>query len=396
MRRFLIATAILCVAGNSLAVNTFSDGSDGALVVGVGQNVVIDLSQAPTGTWSDAASGDGIYDPTEWAVVFKYSVVVIAEGATVSFTNHPSRAPVVWLVQDSVSVDTTATIDLTGADGTGGFSEPGPGGFRGAEDGPGLGPGGAHNTSIYGGGSYGTGGVFGGSIYGNERVLPLIGGSGGSSQTSGGFAGAGGGAILIAAGTTITLSGTIDASGGDFGAFSAGGGAGGGIRLIAETVEGNGTLLCDRGLGSGGRNGGFGRIRIETNNRDFTGTSTPAFTEQVPLVSTDAEVWPPSDAPTVTVLSVDGESVPAEPTAEYSGTGDVFTTASAPVTVLIQAMNVPITGWDVVLNVSVDGTVRDTYFASLVGGNLTLSTWEVTNVTLPGLGFVAMQVRATD
>ena len=73
-----------------------ADGSDDALNVTVSTN--IDLSLAVTGAWdanNAANAGKGIYDASKWAVVFKYSSVNIAPGATVTFSNHPSRAPVV-------------------------------------------------------------------------------------------------------------------------------------------------------------------------------------------------------------------------------------------------------------------------------------------------------------
>ena len=62
--------AILACGMAVLAPSTFaqlsvqSDGSDGAL--NIASNTVIDLSLAATGTWSNAASGNGIYDPVQW------------------------------------------------------------------------------------------------------------------------------------------------------------------------------------------------------------------------------------------------------------------------------------------------------------------------------------------
>src|SRR5262249_23964325 len=84
-------------------LNVASDGSDGAL--NITTNTVIDLSKATTGIWSQHNSpnaGNGVYDSSKWAVVFKYSSVSIAINAMVTFLNHPSHAPVVWLVQSGV------------------------------------------------------------------------------------------------------------------------------------------------------------------------------------------------------------------------------------------------------------------------------------------------------
>ena len=94
-----------------------SDGSDGAFNPGLSPtNVVIDLSQAVTGNWNannSANAGKGIYDASKWAIVFKYSSVNIPAGVTVSFKNHPTHAPVVWLVQGDVTVN--GNVSLNGA-----------------------------------------------------------------------------------------------------------------------------------------------------------------------------------------------------------------------------------------------------------------------------------------
>jgi hypothetical protein len=82
-------------------------------------------------------------------VVFKYTNIIIATGKKVTFKNHATRAPVVWLVSGNVSI--AGTVDLSGEsardvwssplDGWvwesthrplgGRLTEPGPGGFRG-------------------------------------------------------------------------------------------------------------------------------------------------------------------------------------------------------------------------------------------------------------------------
>jgi len=109
--RYLISktltVALLLAAALSQAAIDIpgADGSDGSLHVGA--NTIIDLSKAPSATWDTASSpsgnngsnaGNGVYDPTQWAVVFKYASVTVEAGATLTFVNHPTRAPVVWLV----------------------------------------------------------------------------------------------------------------------------------------------------------------------------------------------------------------------------------------------------------------------------------------------------------
>lgn len=102
-------TPVLIAALTSLAPAAITvpgaDGSDGAL--NITANTEIDLSQAVTGTWDQnnaANPGKGAYDPAKWAVVFKYSSVTVATGATVTFKNHASRTPVVWRVNGNVTI----------------------------------------------------------------------------------------------------------------------------------------------------------------------------------------------------------------------------------------------------------------------------------------------------
>ena len=106
MKPHIILLALLFTAPLSRAILTIpSDGSDG--IFAPTTSVEIDLSQATTGAWdaSNAATpGKGRYDATKWAIVFKYNTVSIPAGVTVTFKNHPSRAPVVWLVSGNVTI----------------------------------------------------------------------------------------------------------------------------------------------------------------------------------------------------------------------------------------------------------------------------------------------------
>ena len=112
MKPILAAFAFVASVSSAFAQLIIpSDGSDGAF--NPVANVEIDLSQAVTGTWSNPSpsSGNGIYDAEKWAIVFKYSSVNIPSGVTVTFKNHPSHAPVVWLVQGSVNIAGTVSVD---------------------------------------------------------------------------------------------------------------------------------------------------------------------------------------------------------------------------------------------------------------------------------------------
>ncbi len=100
---------------------------------------MIDLSQAITGQWNadnSANPGNGVYDPTMWAVVFKYAGVNIPSGVTVTFLNHASRCPVVWLVQGNCTIAGSVVLDGESYTSDGSIPESGPGGFRGAPAGP--------------------------------------------------------------------------------------------------------------------------------------------------------------------------------------------------------------------------------------------------------------------
>ncbi len=405
------AMALLSAAMHGHAAITVpsADGSDG--VLNITADTVIDLSQAATGVWSNnnaANAGKGIYDPAKWAVVFKYSSVTVAAGKTLTFTNHLSRAPVVWLVSGNVTID--GTVSLSGAGGGLGvtLAEPGPGGFRGgqawytvgvgAAAGFGVGGGGGGVDNYGYGGSYGTAGGAGPTAYGNPSLIPLIGGSGGGGGSRQGeqlAGGGGGGAILIACTNTLTLSGSIQANGGVGRApnYQAGGGSGGGIRLVADTLAGSGAVST---LGTTNvYPGGLGRIRIERVNNTNTITVTPD-PSIVPLAPAGtALLWPPAGAPEVKIVSIGGQPIGADPLASFGTAGaDAALPETASTQVIIETTNV-----EQASQVKVRGTPRSS-------GNFTEVAASVSSVvsttplvvrwtaTLPvQVGFSAVQVK---
>jgi hypothetical protein len=200
-------------------------------------------------------------------------------------------------------------------------------------------------------------------------LVPLRGGSGGggagNSVTPGGGGGAGGGALRIFSTTSIAVNGTLTANGGNggaagtaatqvsnFAATSAGGGSGGGFHLIAPIISGTGTVSA-----KGGAQGGFaddasqaiyapiygerlfaspGRIRLDAIERQFTGTSTPAA-----VYGTPYNVPRPAGLPAVRVTSIGGIPVAASPTGDAAAP-DATINQSGPVTVTIEARNVPV------------------------------------------------------
>ena len=366
-----------------------SDGSDGAF--NPAANIEIDLSQAVTGTWNannTANAGLGIYDRDKWAVVFKYSSVNIPPGVTVTFKNHISHAPVVWLVSGNVTI--AGTVSVNGRDGNNlvsDLTEPGPGGFRGGAYsalgfGTGLGIGGSERETDQA--KYA-------SVYGNPSIIPLIGGSGAGASSAGGTGGGGGGAILIAAPNSINLSsGRITAWGGN-GGFRSANGSGGAIRLIANSIVGSGNLranlsgdtsypLCD------------GRIRLEANSCSGNIIAIP---QVVPVPPAPAPViWPASNAPTVSIASVAAVAAPAYPNAvlEYPAE-DVSIAVNAATQVILQTQNFPINGTVQVRSAGkfTPNAVWST--ATFTSGDAAQATWTA-NVNFP-IGFTTLQARAT-
>ena len=359
-----------------------SDGSDGAFAPVA--NVEIDLGLATTALWTAPGSGNGVYDPEKWAVVFKYSSVNIPAGVTVTFKNHPSYAPVVWLVQGNVTIAGELNLDGKSGGVAGSVealipAEPGPGGFRGAAKGPlgygqGLGPG-ARPGDI---GRYS-------EAYGNPQIGPLIGGSGGSASYwhYDRIPNGGGGAILIATQASVSLIGTITANSPNQPSMS---GSGGAIKIIASAIAGTGILSARSTAG----NPTNGRIRLETNSLS---TALLTYPESVAIPPANPPViWPAANAPTARVISVDSINAPLDPRAPLVAAADVAIQNSNQVNILIETTNFPIEG-AVQFNITPKFGDRTTLTATRLSGDITSAIWRV-QTTLPQ-GFVTLQARAT-
>jgi hypothetical protein len=375
MKPLHVAFALVASVGSAFAQLIIpSDGTDGAFSPAA--NVEIDLSQAITGTWSNPSTspGNGIYDSEKWAIVFKYSSINIPAGVTVTFKNHPSYAPVVWLVQGDMNI--AGTVSLTGKTGVGGTaalnpSEPGPGGFRGAAVGPagngaGLGIGGGGGSGAYN------------TKYGNPQILPLIGGSGGQgSEYSGG---GGGGAILIAVSGTIQLTGNVYSY--DSWAANSYPGSAGAIKLIANQITGSGNVNAANS----------GRVRIEANTMSSAISATPA-TIAVPPGMTPI-IFQSASSPVVKIVSVDGLPSPADPTAPLVSSADIAIQKNTPVTVVLKTYNFATAGAVVALRIANKFGGASSINATLQGGGTSAeSTWTVSTTLAPG--FVTLQARAT-
>ncbi|MCH8179485.1 MAG: hypothetical protein IIA02_06855 [Proteobacteria bacterium] len=392
----VFALSLLAAASAQAAFDSGSTGADGALNPTVNTEIVL------------PASG-----------VLNYTSINIPAGVTVTFKKNTTNTPIYLLASGNVTIAGTIDIRGADAKATGTYGDGalgddgipgagGPGGFdggRGGRDdaaqrvdivrgGGGLGPGGGRGgieggngcvndgtsyfkyeasggayadstwgyyASSYCDGNYRTNLVPSAKSYGSALLQPLVGGSGGGGGRGGttypgSGGGGGGGAILIAASGTMSVTGTIDATGGDAGGLAGtgaggygAGGSGGAVRLMATSIAGNGKLYAAGGCmnynntrrqycgitGSGSSRGGApGRIRLEAEAITFNGTADPAYNKDVP-----GPVFL-ADAPSLRIASVAGQAVPENPTGNADVTLPADTTTAVEVT--FQTRNVPV------------------------------------------------------
>ncbi|KAF0247656.1 MAG: hypothetical protein FD167_2943 [bacterium] len=351
---FTALVLLICFAKNSYGQGTFQSGSTGA---------------------------DGAFNPTTNQTitlptngVFNFTTITIPAGITITFTKNASNTPVTMLATGDVLIQ--GTINLAGQNGqtsglggqgaAGGFNGgnggfPAPGLLNGLNgSGPGGGEGGRNQNTVAGSGGsagYATAGVANGNApngaagnaYGNGLLIPLIGGSGGGGNASNGTSvgtsgGAGGGAILIASSTSITLASTstITVTGGNQGSGGASAGSGGAIKLVANTISGNGILRAEPGKnGSGFPLGSQGFIRVEAFTLTSFTPSIPQFSPQ-PILGLPNPIEIPN-APQLKIVSVAGVLAPTNPVGSLAGAADITLPATQPnpVTVVLEAVNVP-------------------------------------------------------
>jgi len=405
----LLACVVLVAPGGEVLAQGFSSGStgaDGALAF-------------------DPAAGTVVFDPQTFVPpldpdgdnVYHFTTITVPAGVTVRLASGvlPEARPVVWLASGAVTID--GVLDLNGQDGHSNASTPlpavpGAGGYSGAPGGTGAkapqagnGPGGGRTApgkhgggaghAVSGGETASTGAA--GGTYGNEFLLPLVGGSGGAGGAFSGFSngsggGAGGGAILIASSTSIAVNGAITARGGNSGVctqsigdFCGGAGSGGAIRLVAPSIAGSGSLTATGGPGRSANGGGTGRIRLEAFTLSLTAMN-PA-----PSVASPGLVFLPATAPAVRVVRVGGVDVTASPTGSFV-TADVAIDAAAPVAIEIEARNVP-PGTIVQLTLDPETGSPVTVNTTPLQGTAALSTASAT-ATFPH-GFTRLFVKAS-
>jgi hypothetical protein len=346
--------------------NVPSDGSDGAF--NPTQNITIDLGTAKTATWDTPADYNlqGVYDPEQWIVVYKFTSVNIPSNVTVTFKNHPKNPPVVWLVQGNVAINGKLRLDGV-AQGQFASAPPqgGPGGFRGGGWSPTTGGFGwsARNQSDAGPLS----------MPGNAGCFPLFGGSGMAFSIEPGAGDSGGGAILIAAGTQIMGAGEVTARGN--------GGGGGMVRLVAPVVS----LATCRADGSQA-----GRIRVEANSIAIP-ASNPGYSA-APL-PTSFVFLRHALTPSIRVVSIGGVAAPADPTGAFASPTDVVV-PNPLVQIVLECKNVPSNATVEVELRSATNTNYTKVAATFQSGNLDQSTWIANGNLGTSLGYATVMARA--
>lgn len=316
--------ALLLGMNTNAQVNSGSNGSDGALdfsAITYSTNIVINMADHPNG-------------------IYQYTYVTIPSGVTVTFVPNANNTPVYWLVQNNVVINGIVNVSGQSAANSQGAMG-GPSGYQGGNGSPGSnipgssgqGPGGGSGSS-----SNSTGGSYN---YGNQFLIPLLGGSGGGGAPNGG--GGGGGALLIATSASITVGGAIHADGGSGYGSDEGAGSGGAIRLVATQIFGSGSISANGGsepYAQGQQNGGAGRIRFDTYDNEFHGGGIGGqFTQgsQFIIIPTAGQL------PQLTVTSVGGVPVSASPTGVLS-TPDAVLSAQQnnPIPIVVSCANLPL------------------------------------------------------
>jgi hypothetical protein len=317
--------------------------------------------------------------------IYQFTSVEIPYGVTVSFIPNAKNTPVVWLVQTTCTI--AGTVDVSGKPGfqtVGG--QGGPGGFRGGDGGsypkPGQGPGAGMPPDPTRGG-YGGNASFGelagnhgetppGPIYGNQFLIPLIGGSGGGGAPNYGGAGGGGGAILIAASQSIHLDHGNDqqilAAGAssyyDNGYYYGGAGSGGAIRLVTPKLTGIGSLIAYKG-----------RIRFDVLENAFGAYSILPMPSQgfQPII-----IPSPGETVQLSISTISGIAVANNPSGILSNPDIIIPGArSNPQDVVVHCAHIP-------LNNEITVVVKPAFGDSIsaVGLN-TAGTLESSTATIP-------------
>jgi hypothetical protein len=168
-----------------------------------------------------------------------------------------------------------------------------------------------------------------------------------------------------------------------------GAGAGGGIRLVAPLIAGTGTITAAGGASGlvgyaastiACNNGASGIVRLEAFQQTFTGT----FPNTTYYLATPVNLFVPTSTtqPSILVTSIGGVPVPANPTGSFT-VPDVVLNSSSPLTVNIQANNIPV-GTTASLYFSNQSFPLQTVVSSPLAGTAASSTATATVTLYPG------------
>lgn len=338
VKHSLAMVVLFACLGAQAQVNSGSNGADGAL--------------SPSDTGGACCSDFVINMADHPDGIYHYTSVNIPPNRRIRFIANRNNTPVVWLVQSNCVIE--GNIYLSGESaiqGTGGAG--GPGGWRGGNGGSaataGSGPGGG---AI---GGYAVCASFGSPAtnctpiaptYGNQFLLPFLGGSGGGGaaiDSAGG--GGGGGALLIVASGQIQLSGGISADGGSgtyiySGGIAGGAGSGGAVRLVGSKIVGSGSVSV-RGAtaGNGYPRSGDGRVRFDTLDNAFGGKVYGVFTWGYQPIINQAN----GQGAQLTITSVGGIPISGSPNGQLA-TPDAVLSAQQknPTPIVVHCSNIPL------------------------------------------------------
>jgi hypothetical protein len=133
------------------------------------------------------------------------------------------------------------------------------------------------------------------------------------------------------------ITGRISANGGSQ-RGGGGVGSGGAIRIVANALDGTGSIQCIPG--TGGSAGGGGRIRIErvTSGGSLQVAPDPSV---VPLqAGATPLLWLPTDGPTARIVSIGGANVAGDPRASFGTYGPDVTLPQVSTTpVIVETIN---------------------------------------------------------
>lgn len=303
--------------------------------------------------------------------IFNFTTINIAAGSILKISEVKVHGPVYFLASGDVTI--AGVIDISGDNSPGTTATAaeqipafaGSGGYSGGLGGihgdvthqalPGNGPGGGAAGDLNAVSTYAVGGLFTTTRF----LVPLVGGSGGGGTNDNGQygaqGGAGGGALLIASSTKITLA-SNDASApdgynnasiaarGGYGTTRGCGGAGGAVRLVANSINWTGDFATIYLEGNGAKGnsgdckaypqGGFLRLEGNTVHSIDHINIVGSYVQSLPFALNLPTVPPPM----ITVASINGIPVNANP----FSFPDLTINTGSPVPVVVQATNLPV------------------------------------------------------